>query len=118
MAKKAITRDNTVETFLKAYGADEVSQKAKELFVERLAGVAEIISERAIAEARLESASRVRVDADHLARAFDALSGSSSSPGELDPAGILAQLHKLPPQKIATLVKLLRAWLAAQTHTT
>jgi hypothetical protein len=115
MAKKDITRDNTVEEFLKAYGATAVAESAKKLFVERLNALAETVATKAIAEASATAPAVVKVEASHLTKAFEGLGWSSSS-GQLDAAGIIARLHQMPPEQIGALVRLIRDWLAAQPH--
>lgn len=114
MAKKDITRDNTVEEFLKAYGATAVAESAKKLFVERLNALAETIAEKALAEARAAAPAQPKVEAAHLTKAFEGLVWASSS--QLDPAGLLARLHQMPPEQIGVLVRLIREWLAAQAR--
>lgn len=115
MAKKDITRDNTVDGFLKAYGASEVANAARALFVERFNALAETIAKKAIADASADSPAKPKVEAAHLAKAFEGLGWSGSS-GQLDPAGILARLHQMPPEQIGALVRLIREWLASQPH--
>lgn len=111
--KRTITRDNTVDEFLKERGAAEVTQKARALFVERLNSVAEIIAEKAIVAATASAPTRPKVDVAQLTKAFEGL-GWSTSTGDLDPAGILSRLHQMPPEQIGALVRLVRDWLAAQ----
>lgn len=113
MPKQDITRDNTVDTFLKAYGAAEVTQKARALFIERFNALAETTAQKAIAAASLDAPTKPRVDVAHLQKAFEGL-GWSTAAGDLDPAAILARLHELPPEKIGLLVRLIQDWLRAQ----
>jgi len=115
VAREAITRDNTVEKFLKAYGAAEVSEKAKEDFVLRFDLLAETIAQKAITAARTDAPDRPRVEPSHLAKAFEGLGWSTA--GDLDPAALLARLHQMPPEQIAILVRLVREWLAAHATT-
>lgn len=110
---KKITKDNTVEAFLKERGAAAVTQRAKDFAVERFNAVAEIVVEKALAAARADASALVKVDVRHLEKGFEGL-GWSTATGDLDPAGILARLHQMPPEQIGALVRLVREWLAAQ----
>lgn len=110
---KEITRDNTVEEFLKERGAAAVADAAKKLFVSRFNALAETAAATAIAAAKVDKPDEPKVEVAHLTKAFEGL-GWSTAGGALDPGGILARLHQLPPEQIAVLVKLIREWLAAQ----
>ena len=114
MERRKITRDNTVEEFLKERGAASVTQKAKDFFVERFTAVAEIAAGKALAAARADAPDSPKVDVAHLTKAFEGL-GWSTTTGNLDPPDILARLHQMPPEQIGALVRLVREWLAAQS---
>jgi hypothetical protein len=113
--KRKITRDNTVDEFLKERGAVEVTQKARDFFVERFTAVAETLAEKALAAARADAPARLKVDVAHLVKAFEGL-GWSTTAGDLDPSDILARLHQMPPEQIGALVRLVREWLATQSR--
>jgi len=115
MAKEDITRPNTVEQFFKSRAPVAVATDAKDLFVTRFNELAEVAAGKAIAAATAENASNPIIRAVHLVKAFEGLGYSAGGGGGgLDAGGILARLHQMPPEQIAELVRLIRAWLAAQ----
>jgi hypothetical protein len=59
--KRKITRDNTVDEFLKERGAAAVTQKARDFFVEQFIAVAEILAEKALAAARADAPGLARI---------------------------------------------------------
>lgn len=115
MAKEGITRPNTVEQFFKTRAPVAVATDAKDLFVTRFNELAEVAAGKAIALATAANAANPVISLTHLKQAFEGLGYSTvSGGGGLDAGGILARLHQLPPEQIAELVRLMRAWLATQ----
>ena len=107
MAKSAITKANTVETFMKAKAELRIGKDAVSCFLERLNTLAEAVVKSA--EANAVKADRKTIMAKDIEAAMTDVTGSTA-----DLAFLFKQIEALSAKDTANLSELINKWI--ETH--
>jgi histone H3/H4 len=102
----AITRSNTVESYLKATLDLRISPESIDTYRKAIQQLADLLAHQAADRAKADQRTTL-LDRDVTA-ALQAITGAV---GKVDPPSIFAQIDQLPTDQVAQLINLVTAWL-------